>query len=167
MNIPASLNNSTILLDTNFFIDAFSKPSDFVELISSLKAAKIALVSSSIVKFEFTRSKSLDVRQKKSKYFDKLVENLLMADRKIEELIFEIMSEYKDAIIGVSPTDVILAAFLKRYRTLRLLTRDHSDFPTSVFCREEIFNVQSVRDIKTYAVYSYKPEVTVVEKLPF
>lgn len=166
MNIPTSLNNSTILLDTNFFIDAFSKPKDFGELISSLKSSNVVLVCSGIVKFEFTRSKNFDVFQKKIKYFDNLVENLLPIDRKTEELIFEVMSEYQDAIIGVSVTDVILAAFLKRYRKLRLLTRDHGDFPTSVFKREEIFNIQSTRDIKTYAVYSYKPEEKMIEKTP-
>lgn len=167
MNIPISLNNSTLLLDTNFFIDAFSKPKDFVGLITSLKAANVALVCSSIIKFEFTRSQNLDVLQKKIKYFDGLVENLLPIDRQTEELISEVMSEYKDAIIGVSVADVILAAFLKRYRKLRLLTRNHSDFPTSVFQREEIFNIRSTRDIKTYAVYSYKPEVKTIEEIPF
>lgn len=167
MNIPTSLNNSTLLLDTNFFIDAFSKPKDFGEFIASLRTANVALVCCSIVRFEFTRSQHPDVLRKKIKYFDDLVENLLPIDRKTEGLIFEVMFEYKDAIIGVSVADVILAALLKRYRKLRLLTRNHSDFPTSVFQREEIFNIQSTRDIKTYAVYSYKPEEKMIEKTPF
>jgi predicted nucleic acid-binding protein len=161
MTIPASLNNSTVLLDTNFFIDAFSRPENFGELIFSLKKAGVALVSSSIVKFEFVRSKDQDVVQKKIRYFDELVENLLPIDRKTEDLIIEVMKEYKGFIIGVSPADIILAAFLKRYYKLRLLTRDHNDFPSSIFHREELFNIQLVRDVKTYAVYSYKSEANI------
>ena len=119
------------------------------------------------MKYEFVRSKTIDVVRRKERYFGKLVGLILPLDAQTEGYIIGIIEEYKQYMERLPLTDLILAAYLKRYRSLYLLTRDHLDFPTTVFDRIHIFNVESVRDIKTYAVYAYKPEKKVIEKVPF
>lgn len=166
--IPNTLKNTTFLLDTNFFIDSYSHPAEFQKFITSLKKANIELVSTSFVKFEFVRSKTIDVVHKKLRYFEEIVATLLPFDSETENLILSIFEEYKQFMEGVPFVDLILGAYLKRYKNLYLLTRDHLDFPTTIFDRIQIFNVELVREIKPYGVYTYKPKEQVLkEKIPF
>lgn len=74
---------------------------------------------------------------------------------------------------GLPLTDLIIATYLKKYRGLYLLTNDHSDFPTSVFDRKYIFNLEEFGD-KIYGLYIYKPktkvfdeQISVYDDIPF
>lgn len=161
---------STLLLDTNFFLDAYQKQKreEFGAFIDSLRTDQIALVSIAPVRFEFIRSRTRDVLEQKSRYFDRIVESVLPIDKTTQDLILGLMIEYREWLEGVPITDLFLGACLKRYHGLGLLTRDHKDFPTTIFTRGEIFHFPSERDIKTYAIYSYLPEKEKVEEeLPF
>ncbi len=71
-------------------------------------------------------------------------------------MIIPTIEEYKDKMEGLPITDLVIATYLKKYKGLLLLTNDHSDFPTTVFCREFVFNVKDFGD-KLYAIYTYKP----------
>ena len=136
--LPTWLSNSTLLLDTNFFI-----------------------------KYEFIRSKTIDVVREKEKYFHRIIDTVLPYDAKIDELVVSTIEEYKQYMDRLSLADLVLATYLKRYRGLFLLTRDHADFPTTVFTREHIFNIESFRE-RIYAIYSYKPKVQELEEeIPF
>lgn len=167
-HVPELLRNSTFLLDTNFFIDSFSNPEVFKDIIFSFKDANIELASISFVKYEFIRSKTIDVVRRKESYFDELVGVVLPFDLPTESQVISIIEQYKQYMEGIPLTDLMLAACLKRYQGLYLLTRDHHDFPTTIFDRIHVFNIESIRDIKTYGVYTYKSEKKVLEeKIPF
>src|SRR3990172_8649951 len=162
--IPKPLSNSTFLLDTNFFIDSYSRIEDFEGLVTEFKSNNIVLTSINLVKYEFIRSKTIDVVKKKEKYFNEIVSVVLPFDNQAEQYIVGIIEQYRQFMEGVSLTDLLLAACLKRYHGLYLLTRDHHDFPTTIFDRIHIFNIESAIDIKTYGVYTYKPDKKILEE---
>lgn len=165
--LPAWLRNSTLLLDSNFFIDAFRDKNEYGKFVKDLKNIGVAFVSPNFVKYEFIRSKTIDVVREKEKYFHQIVDTVLPYDQKIDDLAISTIEEYKQYMEGLPLTDLVLAIYLKRYKGLRLLTRDHSDFPTTVFTREYIFNIESFKD-RIYAVYSYMPKtLTLEEEIPF
>jgi hypothetical protein len=155
MDIPNSLKRSTVLVDACFFIDAYSKPEEFADFIHSLKAADVSLVSLVSVKIEFIRSKTRDVVQRKKAYYEQIIE-MTLPTRDVDALVPEIVDEYRQSTEGVSVTDFYLAACLKKYRRLLLLTRNHVDFPTKIFARSYIFPIETERDIRTYALYEYR-----------
>lgn len=155
--LPEYLHNSTILLDTNFFIHAYANKEIYASFIKKLKDANIALVSPSLVKYEFVRSKTIDVVRQKEVYFHQIIDSLLLYDPSVDELIIPTIEEYKQKMEGLPLTDLIIATYLKKYRGLYLLTNDHSDFPTSVFHRKYIFNIEDFGD-KLYGLYIYKPK---------
>lgn len=166
--IPTHLAGKTFLVDTNFFIDSFSDRVLFRDFIVSLKNAEIVLVSISFVCLEFVRSKTIDVVKRKNDHYSEIVEFELPYDKKLEVLAMEMIKEYKQYMEGLPLTDLIIAAYLKRYSKLYLLTRDHRDFPTTVFDRLHIFPIQSIRDVKTYGVYAYRPQEKIISgDIPF
>jgi predicted nucleic acid-binding protein len=154
--IPTFLNNTTVLVDTNFFIDAFNQPEKFKSLIDSLKADGVDFVSISLVKYEFIRAKTIDVVKRKEAFFNELVSTILPIDKETEKLVIGVIEEYKQYMEGLPVTDLVLAALLKKYRKLYLLTRDHKDFPTVIFDRCHIFTVGTLRDVWSYGIYAYK-----------
>lgn len=154
--LPNFLENGDLLVDTNFFIDSFHNPNNFAEFISTLKKGNVEIVTTSFVKYEFLKSKTIDVVRRKEIFFNELVGVVLPLDSETEKQIVGLIEEYKQYMEGVSLVDLILGAFLKRYgNKLFLLTRDHKDFPTNVFDRMHVFNIDGIRDIKTYGVYCY------------
>ena len=167
MDVPKWLEHSTLLLDTNFFIDAFRFKEEYGKFLQELKRRDIAFVSPSLVKYEFVRSKTIDVVRNKEDYFYQIVDTVLPYDLKVDELVISTIEEYKQFMEGLPLVDLILAVYLKRYKGLRLLTRDHNDFPTLVFKREHLFNIEEFES-RIYGIYSYKPRTAVLEEeVPF
>lgn len=171
--LPEYLHNSTVLLDTNFFLHAYANKEVYANFIKQLKDRGIALVSPNLVKYEFVRSKTIDVVRQKESYFHQIIDSILPYDLSIDELIIPTIEEYKQKMEGLPLTDLIIATYLKKYRGLYLLTNDHSDFPTSVFDRKYIFNLEEFGD-KIYGLYIYKPktkvfdeQISVYDDIPF
>lgn len=165
------LTSSSILLDANFLIDANSKPKLFGELIFDLKSRDVTFVAIDFVKTEFVRTKSKIDLVTKLDYFSRVVDAILPIDRSTESLIPGVIEDYGDYLTGVSSVDLYLAATLKRYRSLYLLTGNHKDFPTVIFDRFCPVNFELTNAIKTYAFYQYKSDnkkiVVASEDIPF
>ncbi|MBI3443201.1 hypothetical protein HY008_00870 [Candidatus Woesebacteria bacterium] len=155
---PDFLRNSDLLVDTNFFIDSFSSPENFANFIKILKQNGVEIIGTPFVKYEFLRSRTIDVVKIKESFYNELVGTNLSFDINTEKEMVGLIEEYKQYMEGISVVDLILGCFLKKFESrLYLLTRDHKDFPTSIFKRKYIFNIEGVRDIKTYGVYTYGP----------
>jgi len=137
------LKFSNILLDTNFFIDVFGHENKYAPFFQEIKRTESTLVSIDFVRCEFIRSKT--------------IETLLPTDASIHALAQSTIEEYGVDSEGVDPVDLYLACFLKRYKSLFLLTRNHQHFPQRIFTRNHIFNVELAKEIRTYALYQYKP----------
>lgn len=155
-DIPTRFKGATFLVDTNFFIDSYSHGLDFKDFIAELKKHEIELTSSQLVKFEFIRSNTLDVVRLKTKWYEELVGFDLPLDPKIYELAENMIGEYGQYMKGLPLIDLIMAAYLKKYKTLYLLTRDHKDFPTTVFKRDWVFTIESVQTVWAYGLYLYR-----------
>lgn len=152
------LIGSSVLLDACFLIDANSKPKLFGEFISSLKKQEVSFVAIDYVRTEFIRTKSKSELHTKINYFKQIVDAILPVDRTTELLISGVIEEYGDYLTGTSAVDLYLAATLKRYGSLYLLTGNHKDFPTTVFDRFSPVNFPLANAIKTYAFYRYKSQ---------
>lgn len=155
---------SWILIDTNFLIDFYSKQTNYVKIIEEFRHANCTLISTDFVKTEFIRSKTKEVLNAKTEFFDKLIESTLPIDQEVIKLIKPTLEKYGQDCDHLSLTDIYLAVFIQRYSKVYLLTRNHADFPTRLFSRKYIFNIESEKDVKAYALYQYKsPEATKIE----
>lgn len=161
--LPEYLHDATVLLDTNFFIHSYANKNVYAGFIKDLKDISVALVSPNFVKYEFIRSKTIDVVRQKEEYFHQIVDSVLPYDKTIDELVIPTIEEYGQKMEGLPLTDLIIAVYLKKYRGLYLLTNDHSDFPTSVFERKHVFNIDDFGD-KIYGLYIYKPKTKTIEE---
>lgn len=157
------LTSSSVLLDACFLIDANSKPKLFGEFISELKSRDVTFVAIDFVKTEFVRTKSRTDLKTKLDYFGRVIDAILPIDNATESLVLGVIGDYREYLTGVSSVDLYLAATLKRYRSLYLLTGNHRDFPTLVFDRFFPINFELSNAIKTYAFYRYKSEGKKIE----
>lgn len=162
-NLPEFLRNSTILLDTNFLINAFAHREVYADFLTKLKSIGVVFVAPNFVKYEFIRSKTFDVVRRKEEYFYSIIENVLPYGEDIDKLIVPTIEEYKDKMEGLPLTDLIIATYLKKYRGLFLLTNDHADFPVTVFSRDYVFNISDFGE-KLYAIYTYRPNAKQLEE---
>jgi hypothetical protein len=166
----AFLSSGTVLVDTCFLLDANSKPKVYGDFIGELRGNGVTVVSLELVRVEFVRTKKTEDFKKKLAYFNGLVESILPVDVELERLILDLIVEYGEDLDGVSVIDLYLAAALKRYKNLFLLTSNHRDFPGHVFTRCSVFNFELPKAVQTYAFYRYKDIGKVVEianELPF
>ena len=150
--------NSTILIDSNFLIDYFSSENKYLKFLTQVKRDNCTLVSIDLVKAEFIRTKHQDILKQKAALFNQIIEAILPIDQSTINLIQPTIEEYGFDSEGVSVVDFYLACCLKRYKGLYLLTRNHKDFPVRIFSRSYLFSIELPKDIRTYALYSYKTE---------
>ena len=148
--------DSTLLIDTNLFIDLFEHEAIYENFLKSANTQAVTFVSCDLVRGEFVRTKDQEKFIEKNELFSKLITTILPMDVKISELLIPTMEEYGRNIEGVSIVDIVLACFIKRYKGLYLLTRNHKDFPLRIFERSCIFCIEHERDVKTYALYQYR-----------
>ena len=98
-DLPSWLSNSTILLDTNFFIDAYVNQKVYNGFIIALKRKNVALASTTLVKYEFVRSRTIDVVQLKEKYFYEIVDSILPHGEEIDSLVVPTIKDYKNKML--------------------------------------------------------------------
>ncbi len=154
---------ASILFDTCIFIDVFGHDNKYTNFFAALNKIEATIVSINPVKCEFIRSKTKEVIQEKSHYFDKTIESILPFDKDIESLVQPTIEEYGVDSDGLDVADIYLACFLKKYRGLYLLTKNHHHFPERIFSRSNIFNIELAKEIRTYAFYQYKTNQDEVE----
>lgn len=157
-NLLSSLKNKHLLLDTNVFTDAVSKPTAYTKFFNDLKSAEITVVTSDLVKYEFLIG-SADVTKyrEKEKHIDDVVDAILPISPKTYELAYELIKEYGIESKVLSTTDLLLGALLKQYKeSVYLMTRDTSDFIQNIFDLVFIINCPLPKGIFTYGVYKYK-----------
>jgi hypothetical protein len=160
---------SSILLDTNFFIDLFQSRDSYTSFFDSVRKNNISLVACDLVKCEFIRTKDNEKLIDKSILFSEIVSTLLPMDKQISELIVPTLEQYGSDLKGVSTVDIILCCFIKRYKGLYLLTANHKDFPTKILERSHTFCIEQSKEIKTYALYQYTTKKLEIEAedIPF
>jgi len=109
--LPSFLHDSDLLVDTNLFIDSFINPENFAGFISTLKENGVEIVSTPFVKYEFLKSRTIDVVKRKEVYFDSLVGPILPFDKTTEDQMIDLIEEYKQYMEGVPFVDLVLGCF--------------------------------------------------------
>lgn len=158
-----NLEHTDILIDTCFLIDSlvsikedpYSSP--YAELIKLLRSQGNAFYTILPVEIEFLSGVDLlEYREQRNEFLVDLIEARLPIDKILLEKINEITMLYRKDGKSLSPTDFMLGAALMHYPNLRLLTRDHGDFPVKLFERERVIVLQHPRSgIDTYALFKY------------
>lgn len=152
-----TLKNKHLLLDTNIFRDASSKPTDFVLFFNELKKADITLTTIDFVKYELLKG-SLDTAkyQAKEKFISDIIDVIIPISPGILNLVYELIKLYKIDGTSLGITDLILGAILMQYKSnIYLITRDTSDFIQDVFELSFIVNASYKKGIFTYGIYNY------------
>lgn len=165
----STVSDSFILLDACFFLDANSQPKRFRSFTSVLREQGNSLLALDLVRTEFVRTKSKTDLEKKLTYFGEIVDTILPVDQEVQRIVIDLIEDYGRDLDGVSTVDLYLAASLKRYKGLYLLTSNHRDFPTSIFFRSNIVHFELPKTVKVYAFYQYKPKKKKIEikEVPF
>jgi len=130
----ANLGNCHILVDTNFLIDAKNYPNVFDNIIESLRNQSCTLVGITAVLFEFTKgAKSKEEYKKKVEYYRSIINTTLPLTPDIHDNISNLNRVLMKKSLHLSYADGLLLAMLMKYPTLKLLSKDRSDIPTTFF----------------------------------
>lgn len=149
-------NGKHILLDTSIFIDAFLHPSQFGDFFNRLKDNNCTLVTIKPVLLEFVKGATTDKKfDEKKGFVDSIIESFLPITDDILDNAFDLVKEYRIEGKDLSLTDFILGGIAVKYkRSIYLLTKDISDFPTNIFTRITYFHLFHRKAIHSFGLYS-------------
>lgn len=149
-------NLSSILLDTDIIVDSYQFPNEFDEVWKMLQNRNCTVLTLSANEVEFLQgSKSLTLLSAKRDFLDKIVDAVIQIDRPTQEHCYEILSAYSPELKPGS-TDLYVAASLARYKgNISLLSSNAKHFPNSIFNRTQFFQLESMNEVKTYALYEF------------
>jgi len=154
----SNLKGVPLLLDTNVFIDAFLRPTEFGKFMNQLRENRITLVTLDAVRMEFLKGAPNEQKYKEKKaFFEQMVDVYLPVRKDILDNADKLLQLYKEDGKSLSITDLLLGATLMHYKTnLFLLTKNTTDFPTNIFTLVTYVNLLYRKGIHTYGVYQYK-----------
>lgn len=151
------LRNKHLLLDTNIFRDAASKPTVFDEFFNKLKENDVTLVTIEVVKYELLKgSVSTTKYKEKERLISDIVDAELPITPRTYELVYELIQSCGIDGTALDITDLFLGSMLMQYKQdLCLMTRDTTDFMQKVFNLPFVVNVPHQKGIFTYGIYQY------------
>lgn len=150
------LSNKFLFLDTTFFFDAYPNPTLFVDLLRILKASRTEIVTIPLVRLEFLKGSDLIKDfELKNKFINEIVDAVIPSDPQVIKDLEQISIIYRRDSSHLSVTDAMLAASLKRYHPNQsfLLTRNHKDFPTSLFDRKILVPIEYEKEVQVHGIY--------------
>lgn len=158
-----SLNTITlshIFLDTNVFIDAFKNPESFHEIFVFLKKKDNVIFTINSVAIEFLRgSRSVEEFQEKKEFMLSIMNSeIFTLTKQSEDLALELTLVYQSPGSSTAVTDFYLASMLGQFKHLKstyLMTKNHKDFPTSIYDRCVLINIENTHDIQTFGFYRF------------
>lgn len=153
-----SLKDKHLLLDTNIFLDAFSKPLAFGSFFNTLKKNNVTLVTIDLVKFELLKGSATSTKYKeREKAIAEIIDAVLPTSSRICDLVYELIQVYGIDGSAVHITDLFLGANLNQYKkNIYLLTKDTTDFIQRVFNLSFVLNLPHNKGINTYGIYTSK-----------
>lgn len=151
------LKSKHLLLDTNVFRDAVSKPTVFLRFFHDLKNADVTLATIDFVKYELLKgSADKEKYQQKEKFIHDIIDVIIPVTPKTIELVYVLIREYGIDGASLTLTDLLLGATLMHYgKNICLLTRDTTDFIQKIFELSSVVNIPNAKGIFTYGVYQY------------
>lgn len=147
-----------IIIDNNFLIDAVRHPEKFASIIKSILDCNVQLITIDAVLIEYYKgSNNKEDISRKEAVLNSLNLTVVPTDKNIAQNGLELAVVYQHNGKGVSVTDYYLAGALMKYNKSHacLLSRDHSDFPSSIFKKEAYLVVDYERSVQTFILYSF------------
>lgn len=153
-----SLKGKHLLLDTNVFRDSAVQPTAYKNFFNTLKNANITLATIDMVKYELLKGSSdKNKYEAKEKFIHDIIDVLLPVLPGTMKLGYELITKYGIDGTALHITDLLLGAILMQYKeNIYLMTRDTTDFISSIFELKFIVNAPHARGIFTYGVYQYR-----------
>ncbi len=154
----SSLKAKYLLLDTNIFRDSSVQPTAYNEFFNVLKKANVTLATTDFVKYELLKGSSdTNKYEAKETLVHNVVDVLLPISPNTIKLGYELITRYGIEGTALHVTDLLLGALLMQYKeSMRLLTRDISDFIPRIFDLQFVVNAPHGKGIFTYGIYQYK-----------
>lgn len=148
--------NKFILLDTCIFIDAFSNANEFGKYFTQLRNNSCSFVTTTLVLNEFLKGSSDINKFNKKKEFVLDIVDTIMPTINLQPNIELLIKKYGIESKDLSETDLNLGGTLVKYGdNIRLMTKDQSDFPTSIFERVTFLNGMHRKGTFSYGIYGY------------
>ncbi len=86
-----------------------------------------------------------------------IVDEILPTTRDMFVIANDLLKEYKEDGKSLSITDLLLGAFLKKYKqNIFLMTKNTTDFPTNIFTLKTYLLLSHKKALQAYGVYSYE-----------
>ncbi len=151
-----------MLLDTSFFIDYSIHSEAFVDFVVDCKKNNVIFVTNVPVVTEFCRgSENHEVFAKKIALVSSIIDYLLPINPNVfEKELPWLVENYAQDGKKVSLTDFILGAQTKIHNhDLCLLTKNPTDFLSSIFTYKTHFLLQLERGLQVYGVYFYSEPI--------
>lgn len=151
------IKKKTILVDTNLLLYYLRYKQEYYPLLEGFETNDISLVTISPVKIEYYKGTNTNSQLKaKRELYRKTFDMTYPILDDIVKETFKISLAYRDLAKSASSTDLLLAGTLKRFGSkLILLTRNHKDFPTTIFNRVGIINIELERSIHSYSLIQF------------
>jgi len=155
-----TIGTKSLLIDTNFLIDALRHSDEFRSLIDVLKNKEVKLSTSEFVLLEFF--KGIDTKQHfvfKKNLYEKLSVIIHSSNEEFFANTSDMLFVYRKQGMSLDATDLYLSGMLKKLqKESLLLTRNHSDFPTTLFDRVGVINVELETTILSYSLLKFSRE---------
>ncbi len=157
--LKKKLSHKHLVVDTNLLLEAEKSPEYFSELFSFILEAQCIPILTRFTEFEFMRNSfQKEVQQKQRAFLDAfgfmLYPLAIQPDALFEEAV-KIANHYQARKFkDTSLVDCCLGALLRLKRSdLLLITRNHKDFPETLFERHFVWNVGFERDVLAFGIY--------------
>lgn len=149
---------SHILLDTTCLIDSLRHPQEMKPVFEELIGNGCIFITIDSVAIEFYKgSASLESFDLKKEVINKLQIAVIPTDKTVNEYAAEMALVYGIRSKDVSSTDYFLGGVLAKYKRSDtfLMTRDHGDFPATIFDRVVVLPIEYEYEVHTYGFYKF------------
>lgn len=151
--IISNLGVGYLFIDTCTLILVTSYLEQFGEIISQLEQQGKVLVTIPSVAFEFTRTNNVESYNTRARFLNNHVsiypiEKHLGGFNALTPVVQKINP-------GASYSDFLLYCCLYKFNQSHLLTENHKDFTTALLNRETILTVDTEKQIRNTALYSF------------
>lgn len=147
------LKSYPLLLDTNFFIESNRHPDQFANLIQHLKSNTNSLFTLEVIKKEFLAG----VRTKTDlitleNFFKQMINNVITDMNSFSQNLYTVTKLYRN-YHKISLEDFLITCHMLSNKNTILLTKNHKDFPRSIFDRTGFIIVEYDAEIQIYGLY--------------
>ena len=148
----------SLIVDTNFFIDASYDEDIFGSIVNELRSNKIKLLTIAPVVLEFCRGTKTqnDLAKKQDLVKSIIDEAALSIDNSIDQAVIEqTIPAYRSRGLQTSVVDLYLAATLMRFSNepFFVLSSDLRAFPPDLFKLEGLFPIETQDVNRIYGIF--------------